>query len=65
MLDVERAKAEDVLHKWAMRTLDAGLLGLPADSEVSWQDKVDVVIGLLRSWGYEPRVLKNGPWYSK
>ena len=64
VLDVERAKAEDVLREWAMRTLDAGLLGLPADSEVSWQDKVDVVIGLLRSWGYEPRVLENGPWCS-
>ena len=51
VLDVESAKAEDVLKEWAMRTLDAGVLGVPVPSEVGWQDKVEVVIGLLRSWG--------------
>ena len=61
VLDVESAKAEDVLKEWAMRTLDAGALGVPAPSEVGWQDKVEVVIGLLRSWGYDPRMTLTGP----
>ena len=56
VLDVESTKAEDVLKEWVMRTLDAGILGLPKPSEAGWQDKVDVVLGLLRSWGYDPRV---------
>ena len=61
VLDVESTKAEDVLKEWAMRTLDAGILGLPKPSEAGWQDKVDVVLGLLRSWGYDPRVTRTGP----
>ena len=61
VLDVERAKAEEVLREWAMRTLDAGVLGLPTPSEAGWQDKVDVVLGMLRSWGYDPRMTLTGP----
>ena len=61
VLDVESAKAEEVLREWAMRALDAGILGLPTPSEAGWQDKVNVVLGLLRSWGYDPRVTRTGP----
>lgn len=61
VLDVESAKAEEVLREWAMRTLDADVLGLPTPSEVGWQDKADVVLRLLRSWGYDPRVTRTGP----
>jgi len=62
VLDVERAKAEEVLREWAMRTLDAALLGIPTISGASWQEKVSVVIDLLRAWGYDPQVTETGPW---
>ena len=61
VLDAESTKTEDVLREWATRTLDADVLGLSTSSEAGWQDKVEVVIGLLRSWGYDPRVTEVGP----
>ena len=61
VLDAESTKTEDVLREWATRTLDADVLGLSTSSEAGWQDKVEVVIGLLRSWGYDPRVTEIGP----